>query len=180
MTTTTREAKELHLFIWKEAHSWEYVFLDEAFTYWNDSKGLTGCKFIFLTEEEVSDRIDDYDFHELRVEAVKYNNTDDWYSDWVDSLDESEKLSCVLDDSYWWTSWVNNTMSDVNEKEDKDYEYSDCVSVGRIFDEEMLDREFWEYVDEENYKKFLELYKEYEWYQPSCARECLAWENFIS
>lgn len=161
--TTTREAKELHLFIWKEAHSWEYVFLDEAFTYWNDSKGLTGCKFIFLTEEEVSGRIDDYDFHELRVDAVKYNNTDDWYSDFVDSLDESEKLSCVLDDSYSGTSWLSNAMDDVNKKENKDYKYSDCVSTGRIFVEEMLDRDFREYVDEENYKKFLDLYQEYEW-----------------
>ena len=161
--TTTREAKELHLFIWKEAHSWEYVFLDEAFKNGNDFKGLTGQKFVFLTEEEVSDRIDDYDFHELRVDAVKYNNTDDWYSDWRDSLSESEELSCVLDDSYSGTSWLNNTMDDVNEKEDTDYEYSDCVSTGRIFTEEMLDREFWEYVDEENYKKLLDLYQEYEW-----------------
>ena len=178
--TTTREAKELHLFIWKEAHSWEYVFLDEAFKNGNDFKGLTGQKFIFLTEEEVSDRIDDYDFHELRVDAVKAGYTDDWFDDRFDSLDESEKLSCVLDDSYSGTSWLNNAMNDVNKKEDQDYEYSDCVSVGRIFDEEMLDRDFREYVDEENYKKFLELYKEYEWYQPSCARECLAWENFTS
>lgn len=161
--TTTREAKELHLFIWKEAHSWEYVFLDEAFKNGNDFKWLTGQKFIFLTEEEVSDRIDDYDFHDLRVDAVKYNNTDDWYSDWRDSLSESEELSCVLDDSYSGTSWVSNTMDDVNEKEDTDYEYSDCVSVGRIFDEEMLDRDFREYVDEENFKTFLDLYKEYEW-----------------
>jgi hypothetical protein len=53
-------------------------------------------------------------------------------------------------------------MDDVNEKEDQEYEYSDCVSVGRIFNEEMLDRDFREYVDEENYKKLLELYKEYE------------------
>ena len=177
---TTREAKELHLFIWKEAHSWEYVFLDEAFKNGNDFKGLTGTKFVFLTEEEVSDRIDDYDFHDLRVEAVKHNNTDDWYSDWFDSLDEREKEQCVLDDSYSGTVWLNNAMDDVNEKEDQDYEYSDCVSGGRIFDEEMLDRDFREYVDEENYKKLLELYKEYEWYQPSCARECLAWENFTS
>lgn len=161
--TTTREAKELHLFIWKEAHSWEYVFLDEAFKNGNDFKGLTGQKFIFLTEEEVSDRIDDYDFHELRVEAVRNNNTDDWYSDWFDSLYESEKLGCVLDDSYSGTSWLNNTMGYANEIEDQDYEYSDCVSGGRIFDEEMLDRDFREYVDEENYKKLLDLYQEYEW-----------------
>lgn len=159
---TTREAKELHLFIWKEAHSWEYVFLDEAFKNGNDFKGLTGQKFIFLTEEEVSDRIDDYDFHDLRVEAVKHNNTDDWYSDWFDSLDEREKEQCVLDDSYSGTSWLCNTMDDVNGKEDQDYEYSDCVSVGRIFNEEMLDREFWEYVDEENFKKFVLLFNEYE------------------
>ena len=176
--TTTREAKELHLFIWKEAHSWEYVFLDEAFKNGNDFKGLTGTKFIFLTEEEVSDRIDDYDFHELRVDAVKCNNTDDWFDDWFDSLYESEKLDCVLDDSYSGTSWLCNTINDVNKKEDQDYEYSDCVSTGRIFDEEMLNRDFREYVDEENYKKLLELYKEYEWYQPSCARECLAWASF--
>lgn len=160
---TTREAIELHLFIWKEAHSWEYVFLDEAFKNGNDFKGLTGQKFIFLTEEEVSDRIDDYDFHELRVDAVKYNNTDDWYSEWRDSLDENEKLSCVLDDSYSGTSWVYNAMSYANVIEDQDYEYSDCVSGGRIFDKEMLDRDFREYVDEENYKKLLDLYKEYEW-----------------
>lgn len=161
--TTTREAKELHLFIWKEAHSWEYVFLDETFKNGNDFKGLTGQKFIFLTEEEVSDRIDDYDFHELRVEAVKADNTCEWYIDWRDSLSEREEVQCVLDDSYSGRSWLNNAMDDVNEKEDQDYEYSDCVSVGRIFDEEMLDRDFREYVDEENYKKLLDLYKEYEW-----------------
>ena len=178
--TTTREAKELHLFIWKEAHSWEYVFLDEAFKNGNDFKGLTGTKFIFLTEEEVSDRIDDYDFRQLRVDVVNCNNTDDWYSEWRDSLDESEELRCVLDDSYSGTSWVNNAIAYANVIEDQDYEYSDCVSGGRIFDEEMLNRDFREYVDEENYKKFLELYKEYEGRQPSCARECLAWEQFIS
>lgn len=144
--TTTREAKELHLFIWKEAHSWEYVFLDEAFKNGNDFKGLTGCKFIFLTEEEVSDRIDDYDFHELRVEA-----------------DESEKLGCVLDDSYSGRDWLDEPIKYANEREDQDYEYTDCVSTGRIFDKEMLDRDFREYVDEENYKKLLDLYQEYEW-----------------
>ena len=160
--TTTREAKELHLFIWKEAHSWEYVFLDEAFKNGNDFKGLTGQKFIFLTEEEVSDRIDDYDFHDLRVEAVKHNNTDDWFDDWVDSLDERNKVQWVLDGSYSRQNWLRNAMDDVNEKEDTDYEYSDCVSGGRIFDEEMLDREFWEYVDEENFKKFVLLFNEYE------------------
>ena len=53
-------------------------------------------------------------------------------------------------------------MGYVNEIEDQDYEYSDCVSVGRIFDEEMLDRDFREYVNEENYKKLLDLYQEYE------------------
>ena len=160
--TTTREAEELHLFIWKEAHSWEYVFLDEAFKNGNDFKGLTGQKFIFLTEEEVSDRIDDYDFHELRVEAVKHNNTDDWFDDWVDSLDERNKVQWVLDGSYSRQNWLRNAMDDVNKKEDTDYEYSDCVSGGRIFDEEMLDREFWEYVDEENFKKFVLLFNEYE------------------
>ena len=118
--TTTREAKEFNLFIWKEAHSWEYVFLDEAFKNGNDFKGLTGTKFIFLTEEEVSDRIDDYDFHELRVDAVKYGNTDDWYSDWLDSLDEDEKLRCVLDDSYSGRDWLDETIKYANGIEDKD------------------------------------------------------------
>lgn len=54
-------------------------------------------------------------------------------------------------------------MGYANEIEDQDYEYSNCVSVGRIFDKEMLDRDFREYVDEENYKKFLDLFQEYEW-----------------
>ncbi len=160
--TTTREAKEFNLFIWKEAHSWEYVFLNEAFKNGDDFKGLVGHKFIFLTEEEVSDRIDDYDFHELRVEAVKYNNTDDWFDDWVDSLDENEKLSCVLDDSYSGREWLDEPIKYANEIEDKDYEYTDCVSTGRIFDKEMLDRDFREYVNEENYKKFVLLFNEYE------------------
>lgn len=160
--TTTREAKELHLFIWKEAHSWEYVFLDEAFKNGNDFKGLTGQKFIFLTEEEVSDRIDDYDFYELRVEAVKAGNTCEWFRDWLDGLDEREKIQCVLDDSYSGRDWLDEPIKYANEIEDQDYEYTDCVSTGRIFDKEMLDRDFREYVDEENFKKFVLLFNEYE------------------
>ena len=83
---------------------------------------------------------------------------------------------------YSGRGWLDEPIKYANEIEDQDYEYTDCVSTGRIFDKEMLDRDFREYVDEKNFNKLVELYKEYECeeYQPSCARECLAWENFTS
>jgi hypothetical protein len=71
-------------------------------------------------------------------------------------------------------------MSYASEKDEEEYEYSDCVHSWRIFNEEYLDKKNYDRVIEENFDKLVELYKEYEWCQPSCARECLAWENFTS
>jgi hypothetical protein len=59
-------------------------------------------------------------------------------------------LECIDKHEYEET-WVHKTS-----------EFSDCVWWWRCFDEKMLKKENWEWVEEENFNKFVELYNEYE------------------
>lgn len=158
-----RYENKLNLFIGK-SKDWEYIFLDEAFTYGNWwMSGLTWTTFEFLTQYDLDNRIEEYDWEELWKEAVYHWNCKDSYRDWVEEVKSNwDAESTVKDDSYSWEERLEKAMQYANEKEERDYEYSDCRWGWRMFDEENIKEDYYEYFIPENLKKLQELYREYE------------------
>ena len=158
-----RISQTYNLFIGK-SKDWEYIFLDEAFRYGKDwMKGLTWNTFEFLTQYDLDKCIDDYDWLELWKEAVYHWNCTDGYEDWVDEVKSNwDAEMTVRDDSYSWEERLEKAMKYANEKEERDYEYSDCRWGWRMFDEENIKEDYYEYFIPENLKKLQELYEKYD------------------
>lgn len=165
-----REATTYGLLIWKDK-CWQYIILDEAFKYADWFKWLTWIVMDFHTEQEYEDARDNFiesdDFKYLRKQAVEDDRTEQSFQDWKEEVIE-EDTDLVYDSSYrceWRMDAVLECI-DKHEYEEtwvhKTSEFSDCVWWWRCFDEEMLKKENWEWVEEENFKKFVELYNEYE------------------
>ena len=81
-----------------------------------------------------------------------------------EDLVRSENPNWVaFDDSYCDRSWLTSQMEIASERDWKDYESSDCRWWWRLWkDSEYADRENYEYINEENFEKFILLYNEYE------------------
>lgn len=125
--------------------------------------GLTWSSFEFLTQYELDKRIDDYDWLELWKEAVYHWNCTESYEDWKDEvLDNWDAEMTVRDNSYEWEEWLEKAMEYASEQEGYDYEYSDCRWWWRMFDEENIQEDYYEYFIPENLKKLQEQYREYE------------------
>lgn len=163
-----RDEKKRNLFIGKTTDG-TYLFLEDAFKYLDDEtkkvwlKGLTGFELEFLTQWDMDRRIDDYDWLELWKEAVCYWNCTERYKDWKDEvLDNGDAEMTVRDDSFCDEKCVQEALEYVNEKEEADYEYTNCVGCWRYFDDEDIKAENFEYYIEENLKTLQRLYNEYE------------------
>ena len=152
-----------NLFIGK-SKDWEYIFLEEAFSYGkNWLSGLTWSVFEFLTQWDLDKRIDDYDWMELRKDAVYYWNWTEWYNDWVEEIkDNWDAEMTVRDDSYYNKQWLKDAMDVARQNEEIDYEYSDCRGGWRIFEHEMLSEDYYEYHIPDNLKTLRNLYYKYE------------------
>ena len=162
-----REEKELNLFIGK-TNDWEYVFVEKCFKDWGGWCWLTWNWFEFLTEMQKDERDDDYlydgDWEYLFCEYIKYSHDHNTsFEDWVEMCKDEHPNWVSLDDSYCGEEWLQDIMEYASEKEWYDYEYSNCIHWGRMFDEQYVNRDNYEYVDEDNFNKLVELYKEYEW-----------------
>lgn len=157
-----RHENKFNLFIGK-SKDWEYIFLEESFMYKDWMSGLTWTLFEFLTQYELDKRIDDYDWLDLWKEAVYHWNCTESYQDWKDEiLDNWDAEMTVRDNSYEWEEWLEEAMKYASEQEGYDYEYSDCRWWWRIFDEENIKEDYYEYFIPENLKKLQEQYREYE------------------
>lgn len=158
-----REEIKLNMFLWK-TKEWEYVFIDSAFKYKDWMSWLTYHVFEFLTKYEIDKRIDDYDWLWLWKDAIKADQTTQWFNDWVDEIiDCWEAEEVVRDSSYCNYSWLISQMELASEKDWEDYEYSDCRWWWRLWkDSEYSDKNNYEYINEENFNKFLKLLIEYE------------------
>lgn len=158
-----RFENKFNLFIGK-SKDWEYIFLEEAFKYGRDwMKGLTWSTFEFLTQYDLDERIDNYDWMELRKDAVYHWNCTDSYQDWVEEVkDNWDAEATVKDDSYCNEQWLKGAMDVARQHEERDYEYSDCRGGWRIFEHEMLSEDYYEYVIPENLKTLRSLYYKYE------------------
>lgn len=156
------ERNKLWLFIWKTTDN-TYLFLEEAFKYEDWMKWLTYAEFELLTEEQLEDRFDNYDWEDFWIEAVRAKQTTEWLDDWVDSVRAYDWLTSVIDTSYCCD--IEDELWQINEKEWTDYEYSNCIGwwrFGNSYNNDKLNRDNYEYVNEENFKELLRLYKEYE------------------
>lgn len=157
-----RHENKFNLFIGK-SKDWEYIFLDESFAYSDWMSGLTWTSFEFLTQYDLDKRIDDYDWEELWKEAVYHWNCRDSYRDWVEEVKSNwDAEMTVKDDSYCDEERLQEAMKYANEKEERDYEYSDCRGGWRMFDEDNIKEDYYEYFIPENLKKLQEQYREYE------------------
>lgn len=160
-----REWESYNILIWK-SKDWDYIFLDEAFRYSDSSKWLCWTRMQFHTEDEYEEAkqrmIDDWWLKELWVEAVKADRTELWLDEW--SQDVIDEWYSPYDDSYRWKWWIKEWLEIINKREWTEYEpdYSDCTWWWRMFEDEMLKRDYWERVDEKNFKLFKKLYNEYE------------------
>ena len=152
-----------NLFIWK-SNSWEYIFLQEVFEYrdWK-VKWLCWASFNFLTQSELDDRIEDYDWYDFWKEAVCYNHTTLWFNDWVEEIKDNWDAECVArDSSYEDEEWLQKAMEYANKKEETDYELSDCIRWWRIFNEENIKEDYYEYFIPENLEILKKEYNKYE------------------
>lgn len=158
-----REEKKLNMFLGKTT-SWEYVFVDYAFRYKDWMSWLTHSIFEFLTQDELDERIDDYDWIYIWKDAVANDVTTESFDDWFDYVKYSwDAKSIVRDDSYWYHSWLTSQMKLASERDWKEYEYSDCIWWWRLWkDSKYSDRNNYEYIDEENFNEFEKLLAEYE------------------
>ena len=158
-----RTSKTYNLFIGK-SKDWEYIFLEEAFKYGRDwMKGLTWSTFEFLTGWDLDERIDDYDWMELRREAVAHWNCTKSYRDWVKEVKRNWNAKMIVrDDSYCNKKRLQNAMDFARQYEVIDYEYSDCRWWWRMFDEENIKEDYYKYFIPENLEFLQEQYKEFE------------------
>lgn len=165
-----RQAEQFHILIWKDKE-WDYIFLDEAFKYSDWFKWLVWTKMVFHTESEYEEAREDYiqsdDLKYLWKDAVANDATEESFQDWKEEvIDEDNEL--IYDSSYRCAYWIDKALEIIDKHEYEETwlhvtsEFSDCVWWWRCFDEEMLHRDYWEWVEEENFKKFVELYNEYE------------------
>ena len=162
----TRKETALHLFIGKTKNE-EYIFLDNAFD--NGSfKGLCGSGFRFYTEFAKENMEEDYfygsdDCIEFFCDYVKrMHDLDCSYNDWVDMVKDENPNGACFDDSYSSEDWLTSVMELAGEKDWVEYVSSDCCIGWRMFDDRYLDKDFYEWVDEENLKTLIEYYNEYE------------------
>lgn len=152
-----------NLFIWK-SNDWEYIFLQEAFEYreWR-LKWLNWTYFNFLTQSDLDDRIEDYDWYELWKEAVQAEQTTSSFIDWEDEVKDCWDAEWVArDSSYEDEDWLQKAMEYANKKEETDYEYSDCIWCWRMFNEENIKEDYYEYFIPENLEILKKEYNKYE------------------
>lgn len=160
-----REAIKLNMFLGK-TNSWEYVFIDEEFKYKDWMYGLTYSVFQFATEDELEKLKEDYyssdDAYDMFIEYIKYHKPRNMsYDDWSDmAMSESDY---PFDDSYSNEFWLTDIMAKESERIWEDLEYSNCIWWWRLWkDSEYSDKNNYEYINEENFEKFLKLLPEYE------------------
>lgn len=157
---------KFNLFIGK-SKDWEYIFLENAFCYKDWMSGLTGNSFEFHTEMQKNEMDDDYlydsEWEYLFCEYIKnmhdYNTS---FNDWVEMCKDEHPNGVAYDDSYCDEEWLQEAMKYASEQEGYDYEYSDCRWWWRMFNEENIQEDYYEYFIPENLKKLQEQYREYE------------------
>lgn len=157
-----RKEEELNLFIGKTKNN-SYLFLNRTFEYDDWMKWLNYFEVGLYTERQLEDRFDNYDWENLWRDAVWNKQTEEWLDDWVDSIRCYDWLTTVIDTSY--CNVVDKYLEEINKKEETNYEYSDCIACGRFgngSNNYLLNREEYEYVNEENFNKLLELHKQFE------------------
>lgn len=160
-----RQQTDYNIFLGKMKNANEYVFLDYAFKNWAMS-GLTCAVFEFATKDELEEMKEDYyssdDAYDMFIEYIKYHKPRNMtYNDWSDmAMDESDY---PFDDSYSNESWLSDIMELANERENTEYEKSNCILWWRMWkDSEYANKENYEYVNEEFRPEFQKLYNEYE------------------
>lgn len=159
---TDREEKRYDLFIGKLKNG-GYNFLEYAFKHWDGFKGLVWYELEFLTEEMLDERWDNYDWEDLRREAVHAWGTELGLDDWVDNVERWDGKESILDNSYWYKGWVENVMKEASERDGVEYEYTDCIWWWRHFSKEYnVNTEDYEWYIPENLELLQKLYKEYE------------------
>ena len=157
--------KHYNILIGKNKYN-EFIFLDEAFKYQYWFKWLVWTKYMFHTEEEAEKELTDYLNNdwvlELWKEAVAWWHTYSSYSDYVDDFEWD--YSIIYDQSGIYDNHVIDAIEIASEKDwiDYDRDYSSCVWWWRIFDEEEINEEYYEWIIEENFNILKNLYKEYE------------------
>lgn len=157
-----RHEEKLNLFIGKTDNN-TYLFLAETFEYDDWMKWLTYFEVDLLTEEDLEERFDNYEWDDLWRDAVWHKKTEEWLSDWIDSIRCYDWLTVCIDTSY--CNEVDKYLEEINKIEEKNYEYSDCIASGRFgndYNNRLLNKDNYEYVNEENFNKLLELHKQFE------------------
>lgn len=160
-----REEKQFNLFIGKTT-DWEYVFLDSAFNDWERS-GITWHTFEFHTEFSKNNEEDSYlysdDWEYLFCEYIKYSHDHDTtFNEWVEIYKEEHPNGASFDESYYDEEWLREGMDYASNEEDLDFEFSDCRSGGRIFDEWYIKKENYEYLIEDNFNVLVDCFNKYE------------------
>ena len=165
-----RQAEQYHIHIWKNKE-WNYIFLDEAFKYDDWLQWLCWTAMQFHTEDEYEEAkqnyIDSWDLLYLRKEAVQAERTTNSYEEWLEEVIENDEC-LVYDDSYRCSYRIDEALEIIDEHEYEETwihatsEFSDCVWWWRCFDKKMLDKNYRERIEEENFEKFKELYEKYE------------------
>lgn len=174
-----RQAEQFHILIWKD-REWDYIFLDEAFKYDDWLQWLCWTRMQFHTEDEYEEAkqnyIDSWDLLYLRKDAVQAGRKTDSYEDWLEEVIENDECF-VYDDSYRCSYRIDEALEIIDKHEYKETwihktsEFSDCVWWWRCFDKKMLDKNYRERIEEENFEKFKELYEKYE--KPNDDRETI-------
>lgn len=161
-----KEDKKM-LYIGK-ANNGEHIFIEDAFEYDDWTKWLTWFSLEFHTEYEEEQAYEDFcnsdDWYYCYIEYLRANKPRDVsYDDWTDML--KDDWYSPYDDSFRWKDCTTKAMEYAGEKDENDCDYyqaTNCISCGRIFRDEMLKKDFWEYVIPENFAEFKKLYKQYE------------------
>lgn len=170
MRPNEENRRDYHILIWKDKYG-DYIFLDDAFKHSDNFKGLCGTRMKFHTEDEYErDRknvIDDGWLEDLWIEAVKAHRTTLWLDEWSeDVLEEDDDYP--YDPSYRCEWRIDEALEIIDKHEYEETgihatsEFSDCTWWGRCFDEEMLKRSYWEWVEPINFRTLKRLYNAYE------------------
>ena len=156
-----REETMYNIFIGKTKDN-TYNFLEYSFKNSETFKWLTGYELEFLTEDELDDRWNDYDFDYLWRDAVQAQQTELWLDDWVEQIENFDWRDWILDNSFGYKDCVEEAMEMAKKKDEVEYEYTNCIGCGRHFNEDNIKEDYYEWFIPENLKLLQDLYDKFE------------------
>lgn len=125
-----------------------YVFLDRVFKSREDFHGAVGTRMVPVSKEYVEERIEEIKDYEWSPLAHIYDEEDtpESWDEWINNMPDWELEEMAIDSSYQGKYW-NKTEEMAEKYYESEFYTTDCIGGGRMFNEEMYDEDYWQYLE---------------------------------